>query len=69
MITLGDPKTKTAMTLRRAADYLQTDYSDYNSRKAAKLLENISDLLIAEAQIDSWVVDLGFTGCQTDICK
>lgn len=39
---------------------------NYNDHKAAQLFKALSDLLIAEAFIDSWRIDLGFNGCQAE---
>lgn len=74
------PTTKTGavMFLAKAKRYLEQESiildweravdikRDYNDRKAAQLLGVLSDLLLAEAQLDSWYVDLGFQGCQGD---
>lgn len=74
------PTTKTgaALFLANAKDRVSTQFTclsfdkgldiprDYNDHKAAQLLGVLSDLLLAEAQFDSWFVDLGFQGCQGD---
>jgi hypothetical protein len=69
-----ETKTKIAITLRRASEYLGTFLSpdarwalrDYHDHKSAQLLDAMADLLIAEAQIESWQADLGIIGCQED---
>jgi hypothetical protein len=73
-ITLGVPRTKIAISLRNASEYLSTllgpkckhHLRDYHDHKSAQLLCAIADLLIAEAQIESWRADIGFNGCQED---
>lgn len=72
MITATDPeyptsRTGTAMFLTDAANHLKIKgQCDYNDHKAAQLLDAKADLLVAEAQIESWEVDLGFNGCQAE---
>jgi hypothetical protein len=41
---------------------------DYNDHKAAQLCEILGDFLLAQAQLDAWMADLGTTGCQSDTC-
>lgn len=57
-----DPKTTTALRLRRAAEYIKA-VGGYHNLKSAQLLEALADLLIAEAMIDAWKADLGTNGC------
>ena len=63
-------KTSAALFLYDASNYLDDGLSTqnaYNDRKASRLLEAKADLLIAEARIESWFVDLGFDGqCQVE---
>lgn len=72
MITATAPKTTISILLRNAADHLKFRVGwertyDYNDLKAAQLLYAKADLFVAEAQIESWFVDLGFDGqCQPD---
>lgn len=81
MIITPVPKSKTSAGafLLRASEYINKEMSfpsdntcidmgkrTYHDRKASQLLEAMGDLLIAEARIESWFVDLGFVGCQGD---
>jgi hypothetical protein len=69
------PSTKThaAMFLSRSRIHLfesevsgQVIRRDYNDHKAQQLFLVLAELLLAETQLDSWFVDLGFAGCQGD---
>lgn len=67
-----NPKTRTqAVTyLNNSILHLQNIDKvpfDYNRRKSAQLLEALADLILAEARIAAWFVDLGFDGtCQIE---
>ncbi len=62
------PKTKTAaaVILQHALIHLYEGEMDYNARKTYQLLEALSDNLISEVRIESWLADLGTNGCQGD---
>jgi hypothetical protein len=67
------PRTLVAACLIRSAEYLQTleangiiYHRDYNDLKASQLLDALGDLLVAEARIAAWFVDLGTNGCQLE---
>jgi hypothetical protein len=65
------PKTKlqASLYLYAAKGHMLNKASlgiDYNDRKAGQLCEFLSDLLVAEAQLESWMADLGTNGCQGD---
>lgn len=60
-------RTGAAIFLKDAATHLKLKgHCDYNDHKASQLLDAKADLLIAEARIESWEVDLGFNGCQAE---
>lgn len=69
------PTTKTgaALLLIHASEYLDHDRTcyiqehppidrDYHDHKAGQLCEFTADLLLAQARIEAWRVDLGFNG-------
>lgn len=55
-------KISAALMIDRAANHIAS--MEYNQRKASKLLKALYELLIAEAQFESELVDIGFAGCQ-----
>lgn len=60
-----NPTTKTMASsfLGRARLHLFETELDYHVMRAQKLLDALSDLLMAEACIESWMADLGTNGC------